>query len=102
MTCVFVTSCSPNTFEDCLLDAAKISTKNGIALAEAACKSKYKKPLTEVEKIIETSVKCDTSKLDTLAKYIVINEKNKGEYDFEKVAREYVEIRDACNALNIK
>ena len=100
--CIFLTSCSSNTLEDCLLDAAKIPTQAGISLAESACYSKFKKPLTEVEKIINNSVKCDTQKLDDYAKFIVINKNDKGKPEFEKVAKEYVDIREACKALEIK
>jgi hypothetical protein len=99
---VFLTSCSPSTLEDCLLDAAKLPTQAGISLAESVCYSKFKKPLTEVEKIVNNSVKCDTQKLEEYAKFIVINKNDKGKPDFEKVAKEYVEIREACKALEIK
>jgi hypothetical protein len=100
--CIFLASCSPNSLEDCLLDAAKLPTQAGINLAESACHSKFKKPLTEVEKIINNSVKCDTQKLEEYARFIVINKNDKGKEDFEKVAKEYIDIREACKVLEIK
>jgi hypothetical protein len=99
--CIVSMACNSKTLEDCLLDAAKISTQSGIILAESACHSKYRKPLTDAEQILNNSVKCDTHKLENYAKYIVANEKDKGKPDFEKVAKEYVEIREVCKALNI-
>ena len=71
-------------------------------MAESACHSKFKKPLTEVEKIINNSVKCDTQKLEEYARFIVINKNDKGKEDFEKVAKEYIDIREACKVLEIK
>ena len=119
--------CRPQTQEDCLLEAAKAPTEAGVRQGLYACVNKSNQvaspvekinttphitqqsetpvgvPLTDAEKaekIIGESVKCDIVKREEYAKYIVTNASKKGSTDFEIVAKEYVKIRDVCEALS--
>ena len=102
--------CRPQTQEDCLLEAAKAPTEAGVRQGLVACVRATQKsetpvgvPLTDAEKaekIIGESVKCDIVKREEYAKYIVTNASKKGSTDFEIVAKEYVKIRDVCEALS--
>jgi hypothetical protein len=91
--------CYKNNLEDCLLEASKAPTAQGVGVAISACEKKYKKPISEAERIVRDSEKCDIAKLDEYATWIVTNKSQKGSAEFEKVATAYKNLRATCEAI---
>ncbi len=91
--------CYKNSLEDCLLDASKAPTAEGVGVAISACEEKFKKPISDAEKIVRDSEKCDIAKLEEYATWIVTNESQKGNSEFEKVATAYKKLRATCDAI---
>ena len=92
-------SCYKNSLEDCRLEASKAPTAEGVGVAISACEEKYKKPISDAEKIVRDSEKCDIPKLEEYATWIVTNESQKGNSEFEKVATAYKKLRATCDAI---
>ena len=91
--------CYKNSIEDCLRLASKAPTAEGVGVAISACEEKFKKPISDVERIVKNSEKCDIPKLEEYATWIVTNESQKGSSEFEKVAVAYKKLRATCDAL---
>lgn len=91
--------CYKNNLEDCLLEASKAPTAQGVGVAISACEEKYKKPISEAERIVRDSEKCNVVKLDEYATWIVTNKSQKGSTEFEKVATAYKKLRETCDAI---
>ena len=55
--------CYKNSLEDCLLDASKAPTAEGVGVAISACEEKFKKPISDAEKIVRDSEKSSGLKI---------------------------------------
>ena len=91
--------CYKNSLEDCRLEASKAPTAEGVGVAIAACDEKFKKPISDAEKIVRDSEKCDIPKLEEYATWIVTNKSQKGNSEFEKVATAYKKLRAICEEV---
>ena len=97
-----ITGCGPKNREDCMLEAAKAPTKEGVAIALNACESKFDKPIppNKVDQILNNSEKCYVSKLEEMAAWIVVNkDRPKDDAEFVTMKDAYIKMREVCKVL---
>ena len=99
-----ITGCGPKNREDCMLEAAKAPTVEGVSIALSACESKFDKPIppNKVDQILNNSEKCYLSKLEEMAAWIVVNkDRPKDDPEFVTIKDAYIKMREVCKVLKM-
>ena len=97
-----ITGCGPKNREDCMLEAAKSPTKEGVEYGINACESKFNKSIApnKVDQILNNSEKCYMSKLDEMAVWIVVNkDRSKDDSEFVTIKDAYIKMKEVCKVL---
>jgi hypothetical protein len=97
-----ITGCGPKNRADCMFEAAKAPTKEGVEYAIYACGSKFNKPIepNKFDQILNNSEKCNVSKLEEMAAWIVVNkDRPKDDSEFKIIGDAYLKMTEVCKVL---